>query len=310
MSKKSVKMGVTYAVTIIVTLLVVGGVVWYMFDTMLYSEKKDPTANIKIEQLVSDEDYEPVRADSRTLLIIIDTEKRQTANCFLIARFLPVEKQMVFLPLPTTTKCSVNGTDDSIYEFYRNGGTDMAVKAAESCIGTPIDHYIRFNENSFNIAAGIFGGVDYDIPYNLIYSNTATGEETVLKAGRTFLDPDTMRKVITYPNYNSGEEYRAKCLGVIVADLFNKSVNSSFANHIDEYYNAIINSDIETNITSYDYNEISDALKYAAKNTDKAAIFVPTSGTEDENGLYAFDANFVRSLTEWLKLYSDEETME
>lgn len=303
MSKKSVKMGVTYAVTIILTLAVAGGVCWYMFKSLLSDEKKDPTSGIVIEQMVSGEEYVPDAKDNRTILLMLDAEKRSSATCFLVARFLVPEMQVIFMPLPSNTAAEVGGSSDTLYNYYRNGGTASAIKAVESCTGIKIDKYIRFSKESFSTAVSIFGGVDYDIPYNLIYDNPETGEETIIREGRTYLDAELIRKVITYPNFKSGEEYRAKCLGVIASELLKGSVDSSFAEHIDDYYSAIINSDAETDITSYDYNEVSEAMKYVARNSDNISMFVISSGTVDENNMYVLDENFVKSITEWLKLY-------
>ena len=209
------------------------------------------------------------------------------------------------MPLPSNTKADVDGSSDSLYNFYRNGGTASAVKAVENCTGVKIDKFIKFNKDSFTNIIDIFGGVDYDIPYNLIYDNPTTGEETIIREGETYLDSSTMRKVLTYPNYNSGEEYRAKCLGIIITDMINTNVDANFASHLDDYFSSVINSTIETDITSYDYDEISNAMKYVIRNYDRLATFVLTSGTNDENGLYELDANFVKSITEWLKLYDE-----
>lgn len=305
MSKKSAKIAVTYVVTILVTLLVVGAFGMYMLKLISSKETKDPSQNVVIDQMVSSDEYKPSVSDNRTVLLILDTEKRESASCFLIARFLAVEKQLVFMPLPSNTKAAVDGSSDSLYNFYRNGGTASAVKAVENCTGVKIDKFIKFNKDSFTNIIDIFGGVDYDIPYNLIYDNPTTGEETIIREGETYLDSSTMRKVLTYPNYNSGEEYRAKCLGIIITDMINTNVDANFASHLDDYFSSVINSTIETDITSYDYDEISNAMKYVIRNYDRLATFVLTSGTNDENGLYELDANFVKSITEWLKLYDE-----
>ncbi|MCD7730385.1 MAG: LCP family protein [Oscillospiraceae bacterium] len=307
MAKKSAKVAVTYIVTIIITLLVAGGICWYLMDSFLFGEKDDSGDEIYLEKMTSSQDYTASAADNKTVLLILDAEKRETASCFLVARFLAEEQQIVFMPMPSNTRASVNGTEDTLYNFYRNGGSASAVKSIESCTGVTIDKYIKFNKESFSTIVDIFGGVNFNVPYNLVYDNPDTGEETVIKAGETFLDSTLLRKVITYPNYNSGEEYRAKCLGITITDMVNSIPQESFSSHLDDYFTAVINSDIETNITAYDYEDISDAMKYVISNSSRLAVFVPTSGSEDEEGRYILDENFVRSINEWLKIYDDED---
>jgi anionic cell wall polymer biosynthesis LytR-Cps2A-Psr (LCP) family protein len=304
MSKKTVKVALTYIITIGVTLAAAGLIGKYLLEKLVFEEQEDPTDHIKLERMVSDTDYVPSEADNGTLLLIFDFEKRSSASCFLVARFLVTEKKIVFLPIPSNTLAEVNGSTDTIYDFYRNGSSAAAIKAAESCLGISIDKYIKFNSSSFSTIVDIFGGgVDFDVPYNLIYSNTSTGEETVIKEGLNHLDTESLRKLLTYPNYNSGEAYRALCLGTAAADLLNNSVTGSFYLYID-YFNTVINSDIETDITAYDYESAEDAIKYAVQYSDKIAEAVIPSGTTDENNNYTLDSDFVNAVPEWLMISS------
>lgn len=306
MAKRSAKVALTYVITIVATLVIIGGIGFYLLEHFVLAPREKKIEEVPIDQLVNDSEYIPVDSDKRTILLILDAEKRQTASCFMLIRFLPVEKQFVLMPLPSNTEASVDGKTDTIYEFYRNGGTKAAVSAAENCTGVTVDKYIKFTKGSFESFIDIFGGVDYFVPYNLVYSNTATGEETVIREGKVYLDSNMMRKIITYPNYTSGEEYRAKCAGVAMTDIINANVDESFSTHLDDYFNDIVNSDVETDITSYDYDAISKAIKYAIIHTDKLAKFVPVTGTESEERM-TLDANFVKSLNEWFKLYDSEE---
>ena len=299
--KNSIKMAVTYIVTILLTLLVAGGVCWYMYETIL--NKEDEEVNyVEIEQLVKQDDYAPSQADNRILLLILDTEKRESASAFLAVHFNAVKEKLVLMPVQSNTLVELNGETDTIYNFYRNGGSTKAVEAAEECTGVDFDHYIKFNTSSFDTIVDIFGGVDFNVPYNLIYSNPATGEETIIKEGRTYIDSSLMRNLLTYPNYKSGEEYRAKCLALIVTDMLNASIDEVFATHLDDYFSLVINSDIETDITAYDYEEVSEAMKYMAENSYSPATFVLSTGVTNEDGTYTLDSSFVENIPEWFLL--------
>lgn len=309
MAKKSSKVILTYIITIVLTLLITAGICYFAFSSILLGEDKSSSDNaagaVDLQPLTVLGDYTPSAEDARTVLLILDAEKRESGSCFLAARFLPTEEQFVFLPIPSNTSISSGESEDTIYNIYRNGGTKKAVEAAESCLGIKIDKYIKFNRSSFSVIADIFGGIDYDIPYNLVYDNPDTGEATVLKAGRQFLDSTSLRKVLTYPNYTQGEEYRSKCLGVAINDLVTSgtSNSASFANNLDDYFVAVINSDIDTDITAYDYDEVEKAMKYVIKNSAQLSTFILSSGVENENGHYVIDEKFLATLPE---LFDDE----
>lgn len=304
MAKKSSKVFLTYLITIVLTLIIAGGVCYVAFSSILTddgnSSDSTPAEEIDLRPLTVLGDYTPSAEDSRTVLLILDAEKRESGSCFLVARFLPIEKQFVFLPIPSNTSVSTADGEDTIYNIYRNGGTKKAVTAAESCLGISIDKYIKFTRTSFSVIADIFGGIDYDIPYNLVYDNPDTGETTVLKAGRQYLDSTALRKVLTYPNYTQGEEYRSKCLGIAVNDLVTGgTVNASnFANNLDDYFVAVINSDIDTDITAYDYDEVEKAMKYVINNSTRISAFILSSGAENEDGHYVLDEKFLATLPE------------
>ena len=147
--------------------------------------------------------------------------------------------------------------------------------------------------------------MDFHIPYNLEYSNPDTGEETIYREGDLYLDSRDMRKIITYPLYNSGEEYRTKMAGVAVSDLLNRNIASGFSNYVDDYFSTIINSSVETNFTAYDYEEQSGAIKYVVESDANVCQLLTVMGTYNENSLFVLDEDFVKSLPERLNLIDD-----
>ena len=114
-----------------------------------------------------------------------------------------------------------------------------------------------------------------------------------------------MRKIITYPLYNTGEEYRAKMLGVAVSDLLNRNIAPGFSNYVDDYFSTIVNSSVETNFTAYDYEAQSDAIKYVSESDENVCQLLTVTGSYNENAMFVLDENFLKSLTERFKLYDD-----
>lgn len=305
MAKKGVKIAVTYVITILLTLLIIGGICYIMLDRMLNPQKKSITPDP--DQLSTENSYIPTLDNNKTALFIFDSEKRMSGCCFMVVRMIATEQRIVFMPVPADTCASLDGGENSIYEYYRMSGTNKAVRAVEEALGIEIDYYLKLNNESFKSIASIFGGTDYNVPYNLIYSNPDTGEETIYREGENYMDGDAIRKLITYPLYNSGEEYRAKVMGVVITDLVNKNVSEGFSSHMDDYFSMVINSPVETNFTAYDYAEQSDAMKYVSESNDYVSRFVNVSGTYNENSLFVLDEGFLKAVPEFLKLESVQE---
>ncbi len=306
MAKKGTKIALTYFITITVTLLVIGGICYMLFREITSPREQEPDIP-ELELTADTSGYVPSSENNKTTLFIFDSAKRMSGCCFLVVRIIADEQSLVIMPLPSDTYACVDGKEDSIYEFYRKGGAPQAVTAAENAAGIDIDYYMKLNNESFSVIADIFGGVDFDIPYNLIYTDPDSGEETIIREGSAYLDSNMLRKVITYPLYNSGEEYRAKIMGVAVNDLINKNVSETFSNHIDEYFSTVINSSAETNFTAYDYEEQSAAMKYVAENDENISRLVTVTGEYNADSLFVLDPDFLKSLTERFKLYDDTE---
>ncbi len=304
MAKKSTKIAVTYIVTILSTFVIIGGIFWILMQQLL-SPKEEKESTPSIDPLASTEEFVPSPEDSKTTLFIFDSAKRSSGVCFVIVRMDVDDRKLIVMPVPSDTYAKLDGTENSIYEFYRTGGTSKAVSAAEAMSGLDMDYYVKLDNESFMTFVDIFGGVDVHIPYNLIYTDPDTGEDTIFHEGDTYLTSNDLCKLFTYPLYTSGEEYRAKTVGLYVTELINGNVSSGFADNINDYFSMVINSSIETNFTAYDFSEQSDAMKYVADNPDKIAKLVSVTGSYNENGLFVLDENFVKAIPEWMQISTD-----
>ncbi|MBQ5333291.1 MAG: hypothetical protein J6K92_08550 [Oscillospiraceae bacterium] len=105
-----------------------------------------------------------------------------------------------------------------------------------------------------------------------------------------------------YPDYTGGEEYRAKVVGTLAAELLNSGCRGILQDGLDSVFSEIINSDIETDITRYDYDEDKPAIEYVLGNSTSPAQLVIPSGSYNENGCYQLDDVFVDSLPRWFAM--------
>ncbi len=305
MSKKSAKIAATYFVTIIFSLLLIGGAGYFILTRFMLDDNDNNkiTPAQTAAPVTSADEYEPTAADSQTLLFIYEEEKKLSSSCFVLARFIPAESKVAIAPLQSDTCLTVDGSTNTLYEFYRLGGSADAVKAVESTFKINIDKYMVMSSESFTTFSNFMGNISYDVPYNLIYEDTATGDTTIVKSGTQTLDSVTLKKVLTFPEYKSGEEERARVVGTIVTELINSGADGILRDGMDAVFNDIINSDIETDITRYDYDESKTAISYVIDNSSSPAQLVLPSGTYNDNGCYVPDESFISVLP---KLFSIE----
>lgn len=302
MSKKTAKIAATYFVTIIVSLLLIGAAGYYALTKYMNMEKESGIKPVGGAQSNESEEYAPTEGFGQTYLFIYEPEQRLTAVSFIMARFIPYESKLVIVPLQADVCADLNGRSNTLYEFYRVGGTSEAVKAVEAATNVHIDRYMKFSKENFTLFSNFCGNISYYIPYNLAFENPDTGESTIIKEGEQTLDSVTLRKVLTYPNYTGGEEYRAKVVGTIIADLINSGCKGMLKTSPRTVFNDVINSGVETNITVYDFEEDLRDIEYVLENTTSPVQLVFPSGSYNSNNCYVLEDSFVAALPRWLSL--------
>ena len=304
MAKRSAKIAATYAVTIISAMLVIGGAGYFALTH--YSGNQKPMGGItpqtEVAMVNSENDYIPEAGFGKTALFIYETERKMSSVSFVLTRFVPYENKLVVVPMQSDICTVVDGKTNTLYEFYRLGGSTDAVKAVEAATNIPVDNYMKFNSESFEAFSNYMGNIDYEVPYNLVYENSETGENTVIKAGVHTLDSVLLRKLITFPIYNGGEEYRAKVMGSIAVSLINSGAKGYLQTGRETVFNSVINSDVETDITRYDFEDIDPAFEYVLDNTNAPAQLVIPSGAYNENNCYVLDEEFVNALPRWFSM--------
>lgn len=306
MAKKRVKMGLAYFVTIIAALVIIGGLGIYLLTHYTVENNSDGLQNQLADdtpaQAVSDESYVPTSAESRTGLFIYDSGKsRSDGICIALIRLAADIGEIDIVPLQSDILAEVDGTQNTLYEFYRLGGITQCKKAVENVTGIAVDKYMKLSENAFTIFADYMGNISYDVPYNLIYENVQTGETIIIKSGEQTLDSTALCKLLTFPEYKNGEEYRAVVMGTALTALINQGTSGILRDGMDTVFSVVINGDIETDITRYDYEDVSRALSYIINNYSSPVRAVIPSGVYDGNA-YVLDESFTSILPSRLYL--------
>jgi hypothetical protein len=128
---------------------------------------------------------------------------------------------------------------------------------------------------------------------------------TILQAGETYLDRDTMRTLLTYPGYSKGEEERARRFCEIMTSMLNKELRSTFAPFLDGAFADIVNSGADTDISRPDYEESRSAIEYTVMHTDRFCRQILSSGSVSEQGNFIVDASFITALQTWFNLNTE-----
>ena len=118
MAGKSAKIALTYFITILVTLLLIGGLCVYLLGDIMNPDTVN-TPSVELDQMGNGSSYVPTVNDNRTTLFIYESQKKMTGTCFMLVRLVASEQKLVLVPIPADTCADLDGSENSIYEFYR-----------------------------------------------------------------------------------------------------------------------------------------------------------------------------------------------
>ncbi len=279
MAKRKISIGITYMLTIFIALVLVGGTGYYILTQYVLKEEDTPVDVVEENPL-----YVPSEGLEQTLLLVLDNKNASKEEIFVLARFLPIEKELICVPISGKMLAQVNTTNTTVGEFYYTGGVISAIDAIQNATGVSIEKYMVFDNSSFSTLCEILGGgVTCNVPYNIQYLDETTGEQTFLSEGRQLLDGNQLRKYLTYPELQGGEDMRVKLTATMVTDLLNQGQSDTLATNLDNSFKKIVNS-VDTNITSLDFDYRKDAIKYTnVEPTTTPAKFKIPSGEWQED---------------------------
>ena len=302
MAKKRSHVGTVYFVTIFITILLVGGLAYFIMYNVIIN--KDDPADSKIDSGTESGSFVPTEEHNQTILLILDGGSAGTDRLFVLARFLPTDSKLILVPLPNETIAQVGTTRNTLYEYFRTGGSAQAVQAVQSATGITVDRYMRLTKDNCAILLNMFGNLDYVVPYDLIYENKATGEATIIKQGLQTLEGNAIRKIVTYPLYENGEEYRMKIAGSLLTELINNAMTEGFKDNLDDNFNTVVNT-IDTNFTRFDYDLRREAIRYVIEPHTSPAQFMIVFGDRDGTGALILSDGCLKLMKEKFGLETD-----
>ncbi len=293
--KKSGRIAVPFLLTIFIGLLIIGGAAVFIYNYFGLGDEealKEPPARSTAEIT-----YE----DSHTILFILDIPEEKCSSTFVLMRSVPKDKKLLFVGIPTNTIAVVNGAQASMKDSYERGGASEAVNFAEQVFDVDIDRYMKLNSEAFIKICDIMGGVSYAVDVEISGFEDTKAEQ--------YLNGQQIQTLLTYSVFRDGEVQRAYTASSLLAAMVNQADGQRISDSLDRSFNTVINM-VETDITSVDYKETKDAIKFMLERgtsiarfrimngTTSAGCFVPANDFADDMIKEYFSDTDAKALTE------------
>lgn len=174
-----------------------------------------------------------------------------------------------------------------------DGYIDAMIDGVKNLIGYEVDSYITVDLDAFVTLVDAVGGVEFDVPQNMSYSDPVQGLNIDLTAGVQKLDGEKAMELIRFRHYITGDLQRISVQHDFLSALAGKLLSAQGILAIDDMVN-IFQKNVDTSLTA------SNLLWYAKQimNLDSASInFYTAANTEYDHG---YGSYVTLNVDEWL----------
>ncbi len=219
---------------------------------------------INSDSSVIDESYvEPVdKATGKINVLILGVDgDRLRTDVIIVASYDLDAGTINMLSIPRDTRMYIGTRYQKInaaHSLTQNGkikGPQGTIEAVTRLTGIPINYYVEFSFDAFKNTIDALGGVYFDVPQRMKYSDPAQDLYIDLQPGYQLLDGDKAEQFVRFRKYPLGDIARVQAQQNFFKALCEQKLNASILGSIPELYKTLQN-DIDTNFT------ILDAMKY------------------------------------------------
>ena len=221
------------------------------------------------------------KAPERTLALIACTDEGEgRTDGIMLVDYNSVNNQISVVSIPRDTKVSIPpdmwevmvqnepsiAYDDpsfkkinSIPNYGKEQGMEFLQTYLEDLLDVEIDYYAHFNLEGFRYIVDSVGGIEFDVPQRMYYSDPTQDLYINLQPGLQLLDGDKAEQLLRFRSYPQGDLKRVEVQQAFMTEFFKKVVSlDSIVSNPSAYFTTLTQY-VDTNFT------INDGLKYISE---------------------------------------------
>ena len=224
--------------TFVVATLVIVALMAIIFVAKLFIA--DIGSSPKIEAL---DKYK--RGERKNVLVLGTDKSGLRSDVMMVFSFSSKDKTINSVSIPRDTRVELYGKYQKINAALAIGQEELAVQAVKDITGIPIHEYVKVNFQAVSDVVDVLGGVVFDVPQNMRYSDPAQDLEIDLEEGEQLLDGDKALQLLRFRRYPMGDLQRVKVQQEFMKAAFEQKFNLKYIFKIGKVFEAV-----EENISS------------------------------------------------------------
>ncbi len=185
--------------------------------------------------------------ESKTILVMGMDSGGIRSDVMIVAFINGKNGDVNLLSIPRDTMVKIGKKTYKINSAHAVGGPEQSVETVENLLGIEIDNYVKFSFETFRNVIDALGGVDYDVPQDMKYSDPYQDLKIDLKAGMQHLDGDKAEQLVRFRHYPMGDEDRIKVQQDFIKELVKQKISPSILFRIPDIINTL-GENIETDL--------------------------------------------------------------
>jgi cell envelope-related function transcriptional attenuator common domain len=212
-------------------------------------------------------------------------ERQITADSIIYVQINLDTREYVFCSIPSDTLVEDKGIDKTIGSLLGQSGAAYIKDKVSALLGIYIDYYAMFNMDALKSFIDGLGGISYNVPWDLSYSDPSEGKDGLtinIAKGTQKLTGEQAVDMLRYVSYTSGDASRRAVIIEFMKTVLVKLTDSSQLGNLPKLFtNALGAGSIETNFTEDALATNLDAV-FAYPDFTKTTLTLP--GTETNVG--------------------------
>ncbi len=291
--KKKNKIWKWVLLVLVILLIVVGG-------TFAYKVHKNGGGLKGILATAVGHDQETIKTLPKIYCVLLGQSQNLT-DTIMVAEYDPQKQQASILSIPRDTFIGDNKATATPWEkinaVYQTGPENV-LKEINELTGLDIKYYVKVDTEAFKALVDAIGGVTFDVPIDMKYTDKKQGLYIDLKAGVQKLDGDKAEQVVRFRHNSDGTTYpseygiedigRMKTQRNFLKALAKQTLKIENIFKINEFID-IAKKYVETNMS---LDIIKDYVPYIAEfNSDNLRTEHLPGKSEKCNGWWMYTAN-------------------
>ena len=206
-----------FFITLLVLALLIGGVIFFLvkpaFNDMHDGEDADEIAEVLDKR----------EGDGYNVLMLgVDGGGKRTDTIMLLN---VSGKEIHITSIPRDTRVKIGKNYQKINAALPIGGVPMLIEAVREVTGAPIHYYAKVDFDGFVKIIDELGGVDFDVPQDMQYSDPAQGLEIDLKKGYQHLNGEQAIQLCRFRKYPTADIGRTQVQQEFIKAVIDQKLN-------------------------------------------------------------------------------------